>query len=60
MSNFHVIALPSEIAAQVRETGKSPRYGHPTQTQVADWLRTLPPLPAHLPRGRREAGAVHV
>jgi hypothetical protein len=35
MSNFHVIALPSEIAAQVRETGKSPRYGHPTQTQVA-------------------------
>lgn len=35
MSNFHVIALPSEIAVQVRETGKSPRYGHPTQTQIA-------------------------
>jgi hypothetical protein len=27
--------LPSETAAQVRESGKSPRYGHPTQTQIA-------------------------
>jgi hypothetical protein len=35
MSTFHVIALPTEVAAQVRETGKSPRYGHPTQTQTA-------------------------
>jgi hypothetical protein len=35
MSTFRVIALPTETAAQVRETGKSPRYGHPTDTRLA-------------------------
>lgn len=35
MSTFHVIALPSETAAQVRQSSKSPRYGHPAHTQVA-------------------------
>lgn len=35
MSKFRVIALPSETAAEVRESGKSPRYGHPTHTQLA-------------------------
>ena len=35
MSNFNVIALPTETAAQVRQSGKSPRYGHPTHTQLA-------------------------
>ncbi len=35
MSKFNVIALPTETAAEVRESGKSPRYGHPAHTQVA-------------------------
>jgi hypothetical protein len=35
MSSFHVIALPSETASQVRSWGKAPRYGHPAYTEVA-------------------------
>ena len=35
MSDFRILALPSETVAEVRRSGKSPRYGHPTQTQLA-------------------------
>ena len=35
MSHFHVVALPSETAAQVRVSGKAPRYGHPVHTELA-------------------------
>jgi hypothetical protein len=35
MSSFHVIALPSETADQVRASGKAPRYGHPAHTELA-------------------------
>ena len=35
MSRFTVIALPSETAAQVRSSGKAPRYGHPAHTELA-------------------------
>jgi hypothetical protein len=35
MSSFRVIALPSETAAQVRSSGKAPRYGHPAHTELA-------------------------
>ena len=35
MSHFHVVALPSETANQVRVSGKAPRYGHPAYTALA-------------------------
>jgi Protein of unknown function (DUF1203) len=33
--NFRIIALETEIADQVRRSGKAPRYGHPTHTDLA-------------------------
>jgi hypothetical protein len=30
-----IVAMPTEVAAAVRHTGKSPRYGHPAHTEVA-------------------------
>ena len=35
MPNFRVIALSGAIADQVRTSGKSPGYGHPTYTELA-------------------------
>lgn len=35
MSLFRVVAIPSEIAEQVRNTGKSPNYGFPAHREVA-------------------------
>ncbi len=35
MIPIRVIAIPSEVAAQVRTSKKAPRYGHPAHTDVA-------------------------
>ena len=35
MNGYRVIAIPTEIAAQVRESGKAPKYGHPVFIEVA-------------------------
>jgi Protein of unknown function (DUF1203) len=35
MSSFRVVAIPSEVAEQVRTTGKSPNYGFPAHREVA-------------------------
>jgi Protein of unknown function (DUF1203) len=35
MGAYRVIAVSEEIAREVRETGRSPRYGHPTHSEVA-------------------------
>lgn len=35
MSSFRVVAIPSEVAEQVRNTGKSPNYGFPAHREVA-------------------------
>ena len=35
MHSFHAIAIPTEVAAQVRKTGKSPIYGFPAHREVA-------------------------
>jgi hypothetical protein len=35
MGAYRVVALPEEVAREVRETGRSPRYGHPTHAEVA-------------------------
>lgn len=35
MGAYRVVALRDEIARQVRETGRSPRYGHATHADVA-------------------------
>ena len=35
MSSFRVVAIPTEIAEQVRNTGKSPNYGFPAHREVA-------------------------
>jgi hypothetical protein len=35
MSSFRVVPIPSEVAEQVRNTGKSPIYGFPTHREVA-------------------------
>jgi hypothetical protein len=35
MAAYRVVALTEEIAREVRETGRSPRYGHPAHTDVA-------------------------
>ena len=35
MSLFRVVAIRSEIAEQVRSTGKSPNYGFPAHREVA-------------------------
>lgn len=36
MIPFRVIAIPTEVAVQVRISHKAPRYGHPAYTSVAD------------------------
>ena len=33
--NFAVIAIPTKVAALVRETNRAPGYGHPAHTEVA-------------------------
>lgn len=35
MSLYRVVAIPSEVAQQVRNTGKSPNYGFPAHREVA-------------------------
>ena len=35
MSSYRVVAIPSEVAEQVRNTGKSPNYGFPAHREVA-------------------------
>lgn len=35
-SGFRVIAMSEKLADHVRETGKSPGYGHPAHTDLAD------------------------
>jgi hypothetical protein len=35
MSSYRVVAIPSEVAEQVRNTGKSPNYGFPSHREVA-------------------------
>jgi hypothetical protein len=35
MSSFRVVAIPSEVAEQVRTTGKSPNHGFPAHREVA-------------------------
>lgn len=35
MSSFRVVAIPTEIASEVRATGKSPKYGFPVHREVA-------------------------
>jgi hypothetical protein len=32
---YRVVALADDVAREVRETGRSPRYGHPAHTEVA-------------------------
>jgi hypothetical protein len=35
MSSFRVVAIPSAVAEEVRNTGKSPNYGFPAHREVA-------------------------
>lgn len=35
MNSYRVVAIPSEVAEQVRNTGKSPNYGFPAHREVA-------------------------
>ena len=35
MSSFQVVAIPTEVAQQVRATGKSPIYGFPAHREIA-------------------------
>ena len=35
MSSYRIVAIPSEIAEEVRTTGKSPKYGFPAHREVA-------------------------
>ena len=35
MSRYRVLAISTDVADQVRATGKAPRYGHPAHTEVA-------------------------
>ena len=35
MSSYRVVAIPSEVAEQVRNTGKSPNYGFPAHRELA-------------------------
>jgi hypothetical protein len=35
MNAFRVIAIPSEVATEVRTTNTSPRYGHPASQKIA-------------------------
>ena len=56
MSEFRMIAIASELANKVRETKKSPAYGHPVVTAVA-WA--LSALPAAVCCGGGDADAVY-
>jgi hypothetical protein len=35
MNAFRVIAIPTEVAAEVRSSNTSPRYGHPASKKIA-------------------------
>ena len=35
MSSYRIVAIPSEVAGEVRTTGKSPKYGFPAHREVA-------------------------
>jgi hypothetical protein len=35
MSSYRVVAIPTKVAEQVRNTGKSPNYGFPAHREVA-------------------------
>jgi hypothetical protein len=35
MPPYRILALPESVAREVRETGRSPRYGHATHAEVA-------------------------
>lgn len=35
MPSFQVVPIPADIAAQVRETLRAPRFGHPAHVEVA-------------------------
>lgn len=35
MTAFHILGLPDELTREVRETHRSPGYGHPTVSEVA-------------------------
>jgi hypothetical protein len=35
MNKIRIIAVPTEVANAVRETGKAPRYGHPVHREIA-------------------------
>ncbi len=35
MGSFQVVAIPTEVAQQVRATGKSPNYGFPAHREIA-------------------------
>ena len=35
MAAYRVVAVPEALAREVRETGRSPRYGHPAHADVA-------------------------
>jgi uncharacterized protein DUF1203 len=35
MSSYRVVAIPSQVAEQVRNTGKSPNYGFPAHREIA-------------------------
>ena len=35
MTPFRVVAIPTEVASQVRVSNKAPRYGHPAHTELA-------------------------
>jgi hypothetical protein len=36
MQSYRVIAIPTNVAEEVRKSNKAPRYGHPAYTSVAD------------------------
>jgi hypothetical protein len=35
MNTFRVLPIPAALAQEVRATGRSPQYGHPTHTEIA-------------------------
>jgi len=35
MPSYRVISIPTELAQEVRATGKSPQYGHPAHSELA-------------------------
>jgi Protein of unknown function (DUF1203) len=35
MSPYRVVAIPEDVASEVRASGRSPRYGHPAHREIA-------------------------